>query len=76
MRRAMVLALLTMSTSGCVTASSNACPRVVEYPKEVEQQADTELQALPKEGVVRARFMPDYGQLRAGARECVKLQRG
>lgn len=71
----MALTLLAMSTSGCVTASSEACPHIVDYPTEIQAQGDAELQALPETGVVRSRFMPDYGALRDGTRACLKAQK-
>jgi len=46
------------------------CPREVEYNKEVQVQAADELAALPEDGIVRGRFMPDYGRLRDQARAC------
>ena len=71
MRTLMALALLTLSTSGCETASSSgACPREVEYSPAQQSQAADELKALPKDGVVRGTFMPDYGRLRDQARAC------
>ncbi len=66
----MALAPLMMLISGCVTASSNACPREVEYSKAQETQAADELTVLPKDGMVRGTFMPDYGRLRDQARAC------
>ena len=67
----MALALLTMSIAGCATASSNgACPREVEYSAEQQVRAAGELQALPREGMVRGVMMPDYGRLRDQSRAC------
>lgn len=70
MRTLLALALLTMSISGCQTALSNACPREVDYTAEQQKQAALELQALPRDGMVRGTFMPDYGRLRDQARAC------
>jgi hypothetical protein len=64
------LALLTMSTAGCATAVSSACPREVEYSTEQQKQAANELLALPRDGIVRGVMMPDYGRLRDQARTC------
>lgn len=66
----MALALLTMSTAGCATAVSSACPREVEYSTEQQKQAANELLALPRDGIVRGVMMPDYGRLRDQARTC------
>ena len=66
----MALALLTMSTAGCATAVSSACPREVEYSTEQQKQAANELLALPRDGRVRGVMMPDYGRLRDQARTC------
>ena len=71
MRTLTALALLTMSTAGCATAGSErACPREVEYSPAQQSQAADELQALPRDSVVRALMMPDYGRLRAQSRAC------
>lgn len=66
----MGLALLTMSTAGCATAASNACPREVEYSAEQQRRAANELASLPHDGMVRGVMMPDYGRLRDQARAC------
>jgi hypothetical protein len=66
----MVLALLTMSTAGCATAVSNACPREVDYSPEQQAKAADELAALSRDGMVRGTMMPDYGRLRDQARAC------
>jgi len=70
MRTPVALALLTMSTAGCATAVSSACPREVEYSTEQQKQAANELLALPRDGIVRGVMMPDYGRLRDQARTC------
>lgn len=67
----MALALLTMSIAGCATApSSGACPREVEYSAEQQRRAADELATLPRDGMVRAVMIPDYGRLRDQARAC------
>lgn len=66
----MVLALLTMSTAGCATAVSSACPREVEYSAEQQRRAADELSVLPRDGMVRGTMMPDYGRLRDQTRAC------
>lgn len=65
----MALALLTMSTSGCATAVSSACPHEVAYSRQQQEQAADELDRMPA-GIVRDRFMPDYARLRDQARAC------
>jgi PBP1b-binding outer membrane lipoprotein LpoB len=70
MRKLAALALLTMWISGCATASSNVCPREVEYTREQQARAADELLALPRDGMVRGTMMPDYGRLRDQARAC------
>ena len=64
------LALLTMSTSGCATAVSSACPHEVVYTPQQETQAADELGLLPRDGMIRGTFLPDYGRLRDQARAC------
>lgn len=59
-----------MSMSGCGGAVSSACPREVEYTPQQEVGAADELQRLPRDGLIRGLFMPDYGRLRAQARAC------
>lgn len=75
MRKLLAPGLLTTLISGCAVTTSEppprvVCPREVEYSAEVQDQAADELAALPKDGVIRARFMPDYGRLRDQARAC------
>ena len=64
--------LLMLSTAACVTGTSSACPRVTEWTSAEQIRAADELQVLPKDGMIRGYFMPDYAQLRAGARACSK----
>lgn len=66
----LALALLTMSISGCQTAPSSACPREVDYSPEQQKKAALELQAMPRDSMIRGTFMPDYGRLRDQARAC------
>lgn len=69
-----VLALLMTLMSACAPVVSEAprpvCPREVEYSAEVQARAADELAALPKDGIIRGRFMPDYSRLRDQARSC------
>lgn len=64
------LVLLTMSTGGCATEVSSACPREVDYSPDQQRRAAEELAVLPRDGLVRGVFMPDYGRLRDQARAC------
>lgn len=66
----MALALLTMSMSGCAGVVSSACPREVDYTPAQETAAADELLKLPRDGLIRGLFMPDYGRLRDQARAC------
>lgn len=74
MRTLLVLGLLMMSTAACGTVPSKVplpvCPQIVEYSATDQARAADELQRLPASGVVRARFMPDYGRMRAEVRAC------
>lgn|GEM_PF-6984032 len=51
------------------------CPQLVEYSAAVQDQALAELQALPGDGIVRGRLMPDYGRMRDEVRACKKAAR-
>ena len=63
-----------MSTAACAPAASKiplpVCPQIVEYGPADQAKAADELQGLPADGVVRTRFMPDYGRMRAEVRAC------
>ena len=58
------LALLVV-LSGCATAPAVVCPRLPEYPREVQARV---LQELPGLSPDVARFIEDYGRLRAEVR--------
>lgn len=74
MRTLLALALATTSISACQTANSDVvCPQLIEYSPEVQRQAAAELQGLPPGGVIRSRFMPDYGTMRGEVRACRKV---
>ncbi len=74
MRTLPALVLLTMLTSACATASSDVvCPQLIEYSPEIQRQAADELKTLPPTGVIRSRFMPDYGTMRGEVRACRKV---
>ena len=74
MRTLLASGLLMMSIAACAPAASNTplpvCPQIVEYSPADQAKAADELQRLPAAGVVRARFMPDYGRMRAEVRAC------
>ena len=70
MRTLAALVLLTMSTGGCATAVSSACPREVAYSPEQQRRAAEELAELPRDGMLRGVFMPDYARLRDQVRAC------
>lgn len=74
MRTLLVPALLMMLIAACATVVSKTplpvCPQIVEYSAADQAKAADELQRLPAGGVVRARFMPDYGRMRAEVRAC------
>lgn len=74
MRTLLVPALLMMLTAACGTGASKSplpvCPQIVEYSAADQAKAADELQALPANGVVRSRFMPDYGRMRGEVRAC------
>lgn len=73
MRTLLALTLLMMSISACATAASDpVCPQLIEYSKADQARAADELLALPAAGIVRAKFMPDYGRMRAEVRACRK----
>lgn len=63
-----------MSTAACAPGVSKTplpvCPQIVEYSATDQARAADELQRLPADGVVRTRFMPDYGRMRAEVRAC------
>jgi hypothetical protein len=60
-----------MSISACATVGSDTvCPSLPVYSKELQLQAADELEALPPDGVVRGRMMPDYGTMRDEVRAC------
>jgi hypothetical protein len=63
-----------MSTAACATVPSKVplpvCPQIVEYSAADQAKVADELQRLPAGGVVRSRFMPDYGRMRAEVRAC------
>lgn len=64
------LATLMLSIGGCSGEISDpACPTIVEYDTATQAKAAAELRAM-EPGVVRDRFVPDYGRLRDQVRAC------
>ena len=63
-----------LTSSGCGGNAERiplpVCPQIVEYGAADQARAADELQRLPADGVVRTRFMPDYGRMRAEVRAC------
>jgi len=74
MRRLAVLAIVTISLTGCATGSSEpriatVCPPVVQYSREFQARAAEELNSLP-DGSVIAEMLSDYAVMRDQARRC------
>ncbi len=72
--RLAVLAIATISLTGCATGGSyggslEACPPIVEYSRELQAQAAEELALLP-EGSAIAEMLADYAVMREQARAC------
>ena len=73
-RRHVVVLMLTICVGACQTTKSDVvCPQLIEYSPEIQKQAAAELQTLPPGGVIRSRFMPDYGTMRGEVRACRKV---
>ncbi|RBO53386.1 hypothetical protein DSD19_09540 [Rhodovulum sp. BSW8] len=73
-RRLAVLAIATISLTGCATVSSEdgrlaTCPPVVEYGREFQARAAEELALLP-EGSMIAEMLSDYAVMRDQVRSC------
>ena len=73
-RRLAVLAIATISLTGCATVSSEdgrlaTCPPVVEYGRERQARAAEELARLP-EGSMIAEMLSDYAVMRDQTRAC------
>ena len=73
-RRLAVLAIATISLTGCATVSSEdgrlaTCPPVVEYGREFQARAAEELAGLP-EGSMIVEMLSDYAVMREQARSC------
>lgn len=68
------LAIATSLLSGCATVGSNAvrpasCPPVVDYSREFQARAATELDLLPDRSAI-AEIVADYSVMRDQARAC------
>lgn len=73
-RRLAVLAIATISLTGCTTVSSEdgrlaTCPPAVEYGREFQARAAEELAELP-EGSMIVEMLSDYAVMRDQARAC------
>ena len=73
-QRLAVLAIATISLTGCATVSSDveglaACPPVVEYSEDFQESAAEELALLP-EGSAIMEMLSDYAVMREQARTC------
>lgn len=73
-QRLAVLAIATISLTGCATVSSDveglaACPPVVEYSEDFQESAAEELVLLP-EGSAIMEMLSDYAVMREQARTC------
>lgn len=73
-RRLAVLAIATISLTGCATGGSEpristVCPPVVEYTREFQARAAEELGRLPVESAI-AEMLADYSVMRDQARTC------
>jgi hypothetical protein len=72
--RLAVLAIVTISLTGCATGSSEpritaVCPPVVEYTREFQARAAEELGSLP-DGSAIADMLSDYAVMRDQSRAC------
>ena len=72
--RCAVLAIATISLSGCATGGSEGgevgvCPPVVEYSRKFEARAVEELALLPEDSAI-AEMLADYAVMRDQARVC------
>lgn len=65
-----------MSIAGCAAGPSRlpapVCPQLIEYSPADQAKAADELKRLPVSGVVRSKFLPDYGTMRDEVRACRK----
>ena len=74
MPRLAVLAIATISLTGCATVASEpriatVCPPVVEYSREFQARAAEELGVLP-DGSAIVEMLADYAVMRDQARGC------
>lgn len=73
-RQLNALAIATSLLSGCATDGSNAvrpasCPPLVDYSREFQARAATELDLLPDRSAI-AEIVADYSVMRDQARAC------
>ena len=74
MRQLGVLAIATISVTGCATVASDLrvttiCPPVVEYSREFQARTTEELVLLPERSSI-AEMLGDYSVMRDQARAC------
>lgn len=72
--RIVILVALGALLTACSVPSDIVCPSLPVYSKELQVQAADELDAMPENSVIAGVFMPDYGKMRAGVRECIKAR--
>ena len=72
-RLALISCALAAVLAGCATTPARrvVCPSVTPYSAAEQNAAADELERLP-EGSTLARFVIDYGRLRAAARACAE----
>ncbi len=70
MGRVGTIALLLALSACAPTTIKLICPPIVSYTAAEQAQAADELEAMPEGSIIRGRFMPDYGKLRAQIRAC------
>lgn len=69
MRGILLLLTATALLTGCARATSDTCPRLIEYSRDAQRQAANEIAALPK-GSMLAVLVADYGVVRQEIRIC------
>lgn len=71
----LVAVAAAVAVAACTTAPSDVtCPSLPAYSPELQTKAADELDAMPEDSVIAGVFMPDYGKMRAGVRECIKAR--
>ena len=70
MRASLSLLIASALTACTPTTIKLICPPIVSYTAIDQARAADELEAMPSDSIIRDRFMPDYGKLRAQIRAC------